>query len=93
MNSPEDGELIKIRCLSPFVEGWKSKKQETKLEEKKYFNDIVLLSFAFNLFLIVNPKDMKNITVFCKTRCSVILQNHSVAQQQIILCHLLFLEM
>lgn len=37
MNSPEDGELVKIRCLSPFVEGWKSKKQETKLEEKKIF--------------------------------------------------------
>lgn len=35
MNSLEDGEFIKIRCLSPFVEGWKSKKQETKLEGKK----------------------------------------------------------
>lgn len=93
MNSPKDGEFIKIRCLNPFVEGWKSKKQEPKIEEKKYFNDIVLLSFAFNLSLTVNTIDMKNITIFCNIRCSMIPQNYSFVKQQIILCHLLFLEM
>lgn len=92
MNSPKDGEFIKIRCLSPFVEGWKSKKQEPKIEEKKYFNNIVLLSFAFNLSLTVNTIDMKNITIFCNIRCSMIPKLF-ICEQQIILCHLLFLEM
>ncbi len=58
-----EDELIKIRRLNPFVEAWKSKKQETKYKIYIYIysNDIVLPSLAFNLFLIVNPIDMKNI--------------------------------